>query len=104
MHAYIQQLYTYMHSSYATHFNYRRRKVAKAASEKWPGNNIPTFRNNKENLQQLDHLVEKLVPECQLPHFGKKQIRQHILDCLNERRRQIRKGHDYSLVSKLLLL
>lgn len=34
------------------------------------------------------------MPEC-LPYFGKRQIRQHILDCLNERRRQIRKGHDY---------
>ena len=77
------------------YFNYRRRKVVKAASERWPGNNIPTFRNDKEN-----HLVEKLIPEYQLPHFGKKQIRQHILDSLNERRWQTRKGHDYNLVSK----
>jgi len=64
----------------------RRRKVAKAASERWPGNNIPTFKNSKENLKQLDLLVQKLFPECHLPCFGKKQIRQHILDCLNERR------------------
>ena len=80
------------------HFNFRRRKVTKAAIEQWPGNNIPTFRNNKKNKEQLDHLVEKLVPECQLPCFGKKQIRQHVLDCLNERRRQTRNGHHYSQV------
>lgn len=59
-----------------------------------------THIRNKKNLQQLDHLVEKLIPECQLPHFGEKQICQHNLDCLNEKRRQIRKGHDYNLVSK----
>ena len=78
------------------HYNFRRRRVAKAACERWPGNNIPTFKNNKENLEQLNQLVEKLLPECQLPCFKEKQIRQHIVDCLRERRRQIRKGHDYN--------
>lgn len=83
---------------------FRRRKVAKAASERWPGNNIPTFKNSRENLNQLDCLVEKLLPECQLPHFGRKQVRQHILDCLNERRRQIRKGHNYNKVLYIIHL
>ena len=77
------------------HFNFRRRKVTKAAIEQWPSNNIPTFRNNKKNKEQLDHLVEKLVPECQLPCFGKKQIRRHVLDW---------NGHDYSQVHMAWIL
>ena len=79
----------------------RRNKVAAAARKVWPGNDVPTFRNNKENLKKLDELVEKLEPDCAIPLFGKAAIRRHMLDSLNERRRSIKKGKDYE-VSNLL--
>lgn len=42
-----------------------------------------------------------LEPECtfQPLNFGTEGIKQHILDVLNERRRHVRKGRDYTLVS-----
>ena len=43
-------------------------------------------------------MVEELIPECSTPFFGKNAIRKHILDALNERRRQIKRGHDYEKV------
>ena len=32
----------------------------KAAREQWPGNSIPCFRNNKENIALLDSLKDRL--------------------------------------------
>ena len=71
----------------------------------WPGNDIPTFKSNQEAEQNLDSLVKDLekLKECTFAplHFGKEGIRQHILDVLNERRRHVRNGFDYSLISSL---
>lgn len=72
--------------------------VAEAARKRWPGNDIPVFRNNPANMAELDDLVTMLLPECSLPCFNKKQIRQHILDTLTERRRNVKRGHDYDKV------
>lgn len=76
--------------------------MADAAGKKWPGNQIPTFKNNLEAIRELKALVEELTPTCLIPHlnFGPEAIRKHIQDSLNERRRCIRKGHDYDNVSK----
>ena len=88
-------------------FNFlcRRKAIRAAVIEVWPGNNIPTFKNNKEAEQKLNNLVKDLEKECTFEplNFGKEGIRQHVLDVLNERRRHVRKGRDYSLVSSLLL-
>lgn len=76
-----------------------RKKVVRAATlKKWPGNEIPTFRKNKDSMKQLDELVEELLEECAFPQvsFDAQAIRQHLLDILNERRRSVRKGHDYT--------
>ena len=78
---------------------FRRNKVAAAAWKTWPGNNIPTFKNNLPLLKQLDTLVKSLLPDCELPFFDEKAIRSHIMDTLTERRRQIKNGHDYENVS-----
>jgi len=72
--------------------------VAAAARDEWPGNDIPTFRNNPEACAQLDRLVKRIYPDCKLPNFDKEVIHQHIRDCLNERRRNIKKGYDYEQV------
>ena len=72
--------------------------VSEAARRKWPGNQIPTFYNNPTNMAELDNLVTKLLPECSLTYFNKKHIRQHILDTLTERRRNVKRGHDYDNV------
>ena len=69
--------------------------VAEAARKKWPGNHIQTFRNNVANMAELNDLVTKLLPECSLPWFNKKQIRQHILDTLTERHKNVKRGHNY---------
>ena len=54
-----------------------------------------------EAEEQLQNLVEDLNEECCFPvlGFGKERIKQHVLDILNERRRHVRKGHNYSMVS-----
>ena len=79
---------------------YRRNKVAAAARVAWPGNVIPTFRNNKENMKKLDELVVELETEYSLPYFGKEAIKQHILSCLTERRGNVKRGYDYEQVSQ----
>ena len=78
--------------------------MADAACNKWSGNNIPTFKNNPEATSQLKELVEELTETCSIPHlhFGPKSIRKHIQDALNERRRYVRKGHDYDNVSYVI--
>lgn len=86
-----------MHECFDILAPYRRNKVAAAARKLWPGNEVPTFRNNKENLMKLNELVDKLEPECAIPIFGKAAIRRHILDSLTERRRSVKKGKDYEV-------
>ena len=81
------------------HMQSRRNRVARATSERWPGNELPKFKNDKKLLKSLDDFVDELLPDCEAPNFGKVAIRQHILDTLNERRRQVRKGYDYENVS-----
>ena len=76
--------------------------MASAAKKMWPGNNIPTFRNDEAMLKKLDELVKRLLPECEMPFFGEQAIRSHILDSLTERRRQVKKGHDYENVSSFI--
>ena len=39
--------------------------MASAAKKMWPGNNIPTFRNDEVMLNKLDELVKSLLPECE---------------------------------------
>ena len=41
--------------------------MASAAKKMWPGNNIPTFRNDEAMLKKLDELVKRLLPECEMP-------------------------------------
>lgn len=79
----------------------RRNAVAKATDERWPGNDLPTFKKcDKKNLKDLEELVETLVADYSYSPagFGRKGIRSHILDHLNERRREIRNGHDFTQV------
>ena len=52
-------------------------------------------------MAELDDLVTMLLPECSLPCFNKKQIRQRILDTLTERRRNVKTGHDYEKVERV---
>ena len=83
-------------------FTYRRKRVREAVKKVWPGNELPIFKGNPANLDRLNHLVDELEGECSffplsLPTvcFGRKGISRHALDCLNERRRLVRKGHNY---------
>lgn len=83
----------------------RRNRVNMAVKRQWPGNKLPTFKGQLGKPGELDELVAKLLPECtysppSLPGvvFGKKAIRQHILDSLNERRRMVHSGYDYENV------
>lgn len=54
-------------------------------------------------MAELNNLVEELEEECSFPHvgFGKHEIRQHVLDVLNEIRRSVRKRYDYTKVIQL---
>ena len=56
-------------------------------------------RNFARNFEQLEK-------ECcfEPAGFNKEGIQQHILDVLNERRRNIRRGHDYTQVIDVILL
>ena len=71
------------------------------AIQKWPGNNIRTFKKNSHALEELEELVDQLEKECTFEPagFNRKGIKQHVLDVLNERRRHLRNGHDYTKVS-----
>ena len=55
-------------------------------------------------MQELDDLVKTLVPTCSLPYFGEAAIRQHILDTLKEKRRNIKKGYNYDQVKLILII
>ena len=78
-----------------------------AVKKRWPDNSLPIFKGAqaKEAYEQLQHLVAELVPDCMyspasLPGitFGKMAIKRLVLDCLNERRRRVHKGHNYEMV------
>lgn len=88
-------------------FNFlcRRKAIRAAVIEVRPGNNIPSFKNNKEGKQKLNNLVKDLEKECTFGplNFGKEGIRQYVLDALNECRWHVQKARDYSLVSSLFL-
>ena len=75
----------------------RRNKIAQVAGETWPGNSIPTFKNNEDGLEKVNAMAIQLEPEC-LPYLSRVGIKQHIFDCLNERRRCITQGYDYEKV------
>lgn len=64
----------------------------------WPGNEAPNFKKSSEDLQKLQKLTDTLVPQFSFPQvrFGPRAIRQHIIDTLNERRRRLRKGFDFT--------
>ena len=72
--------------------------MGKPGRKTWPGNDIPIFGNSKENLQTLQDLVKRLVPECGMEIFGEKAIGRYIIDTLTERRRNVKKGYDYGKV------
>ena len=58
---------------------------------------VPIFRGNKENTAKLDsYLVKELKQTCSSRSFDEDAIRQHIIDSLGERRRQVKRGHDYT--------
>ena len=86
-------------SCFIFHSN-RKKAVRAAAVKKWPGNSLPNFKKSPESLKELASLVEELTDDCSYAPvgFNNDQIRQHILDVLNERRRSIRNGHDYTKV------
>lgn len=76
----------------------RRKAIRAATIKQWPGNDIPNFKKSKVAFDELNQLVKELVEDCCFEplKFGRDGIRQHILDVLNERRRHIRNGHDYT--------
>ena len=79
---------------------FRKKVVCAATLKKWSGNEKPIFRKNKDSMKQLEELVEELLEECTFPHVGSdaQPICQYILDILNDKRRSVRKGHDYTKV------
>ena len=81
-------------------FPNRKKAVRAAVIKKWPGNDLPNFKKHPSQLQALNQLVEELEDDCTYltVGFNKEVLRQHILDILNERRRHVRKGHDYTKV------
>ncbi|XP_031549914.1 uncharacterized protein LOC116287382 [Actinia tenebrosa] len=80
----------------------KRSAVRQAAINKWPGNDIPTFKKKSTALEELEELVNQLKKECSFEpaDFDRKGIKQHVLDVLNERRRHLRSGHDYTKEDK----
>ena len=77
---------------------FRRNNVTKAATLAWPGNDVPKFQNNPENLKKLDALVLSLKDCVMEKYFEAPEIRLHIMSTLAERRRHIKKGADYENV------
>ena len=78
----------------------RKKAVRAAVVAKWPGNDLPNFKRDPAQLKVLGQPVEELEEDCTYitVGFDKQAIRQHILDILNERRRHVRNGHDYTKV------
>jgi len=44
------------------------------AAERWPGNDIPSFRNNKKDQEELDAFAKSLVKDCSTDNFGEEAI------------------------------
>ena len=78
--------------------------MSKAAKIAWPGNDLPTCRGNKASTKKLDDLVKELAPSCSSKYFTEASIREHIIDTLAERRRQVKRGYDYDKVSHITFL
>ena len=78
--------------------------VSAKAAEKWPGNNIPSFRNNKEMQNELTEFAKELAKDYSMNGFDEDAIRQHVKDCLRERRRQVSNGYDYEKVNHYSLI
>jgi len=74
--------------------------VRTGAIQKFPGNDLPNFKNNKQAKAELEELATSLIGDCSYEPagFGREGIKQHILDVLNERRRNHRNGRDYEQV------
>ena len=74
--------------------------------ERWPGNDLPVFKNDPAATKELDKLVSTLEETCTFEPagFNKEGIKQHVLDVLNERRCIICKGHDYMQVGSFIFI
>ncbi|KAL5506628.1 hypothetical protein EMCRGX_G008324 [Ephydatia muelleri] len=77
-------------------YHMMRNKVRKAVYDTWKGNSIPLFKTDSAERQKLEELAATLIPTCKTKYFGERAIRQHIFDSLNEKKRRIRKGVDYT--------
>lgn len=51
--------------------------MSKAANIAWPGNDLPTFRGNKDSAKKLDDLVKEDAPSCSSKYFTEASIREH---------------------------
>ena len=52
--------------------------------------------------EELTAFAKELAKDYSMDGFGEEAIRQHIKDCLHERRRQINHGYDYEKVNYIL--
>ena len=82
-------------------FNCRRNRASEAAKQQWPGNDLPTSKNNKAAQKTLGDLVTKLIPTCEAPNFSKSLFRKHfiLITPMNE---DDRKGYDYENASCII--
>jgi len=48
------------------------------AAERWPGNDIPSFRNNKKDQEELDAFAKSLVKDCSTDNFGEEATYQRL--------------------------
>lgn len=49
---------------------FRRSRVRRETEKAFPGDNIPTFRNNPEATQKLEKLVGELTKTCAMMEVG----------------------------------
>ena len=70
--------------------------MSEEVRKRWPGNQTIKFKGpgTEEAQKELQELSDQLVPVYSFHEagFGAKAIKQHILDCVNERRRRVRNG------------
>ena len=59
--------------------------MADYADQAWP-DKVLRFKNNEANKKKLEKLVVRITPECSLPFFPSKGIKQDILDHFHEKR------------------
>ena len=75
--------------------------MADYADQAWP-DEVPRFKNNEANQKKLEKLVARITPECSLPFFPSKGIKQHIIDHFHEKRRyrdNLKRGHSFTAES-----